>query len=185
MMTRNPPGAMMEATRDSAGARSLVELMENSRQSFMMTTAGGWGRQRPGWSTPRKEMSLSAMIFGNLSSLMIKSSALMPSMSATRFIDDRSGGEEEMLLSVSLIRSRLDSSRSEKTSRSAQAEADTRPEMRGPLPISTTVLGFGKESPTPIFNFADFFYPFYKPLMICLILLKCSKKKLSSSSIDE
>ena len=179
MMTSNPPGAMIEATRARAGARSLVEVMENSRQSFMMTKAGGWGRQRPGWRTPGKKMSLSAMIFGHLSSLVIRAFALMPSMSATRSIDDRSEGEEEMLLSVSLIRFRLDSSRSEKTSRSAQPEADTRPEMRGPLPISTTILGFGKQSPTPTFDCA--FLSLYKPL----ILLKCSKKKLSSSSMDE
>ena len=81
---------MREATRDSAGTISLLVVMENSRQSFMMTTAGGWGRQRLGWRTLGKKRSLSVTILGNLSSLVIRSSAFIPSMSATKFIDDKS-----------------------------------------------------------------------------------------------
>ena len=143
-MTRNPPGAVMEASLDRVGARSVLEVKANSRQSLMITTAGGWGRQRPGWRTLAERRSLPVMILGQVSILVIRSSVLMPSMSATSFIEERSG-EEEMLLSVSLIRSLLVSRRSENMIRSAQAEADTRPVIRGPLPISTTDLGFGKE----------------------------------------
>ena len=144
IMTRNPPGAVMEASLDRVGARSVLEVKANSRQSLMVTTAGGWGRQRPDWRTLGERRSLPMMILGHVSILVIRSSVLMPSMSATSFIEERSG-EEEMLLSVSLIRSLLVSRRSENMIRSAQAEADTRPVIRGPLPISTTDLGFGKE----------------------------------------
>ena len=134
----------MEASLDMVGARSVIEVKANSRQSLMMTTAGGWGRQRLGGRTVGERRSLPVMILGHFSILVIRSSVLMPSKFATSSTEERSG-EEEMLPSVSLIRSLLVSRRSEKMRRSAQAEAETRPVIRGPLPISTTVLGFGKE----------------------------------------
>ena len=105
-MTRNPPEAMMVVSLDMVGARSVMEVKANSRQSLMMTTAGSWGRQRPGWRTVGERRSLPVMILGHFSILVIRSSVLMPSQFATSSIEERSG-EEEMLLSVSLIRSLL------------------------------------------------------------------------------
>ena len=74
---------MMAVTRARLGARSRLEVRANSRQSLMITTAAGCGRERLGWRTPGVKRSQAEIIFGDCSSLVTSSSAVTPSISAS------------------------------------------------------------------------------------------------------